>query len=172
MLHSGIDFDFLFTGNESLITRGRNTSAAKFLDTRFEYLMFVDADIEFKAEDVTKLWNLHTELSVGAYALKRKEGGVGAWKDGKLVSLNELDGPVEIDLAGTGFMLIHRVVFNRLKEAHPEWSRREGKVWAFFQDDGCDDSEDYFFCRQWRELGGKVILDPSIKLTHWGQYGY
>lgn len=34
------------------------------------------------------------------------------------------------------------------------------------------ESEDYFFCRVAREAGFQIIMDPSIKLGHWGQFRY
>lgn len=33
-------------------------------------------------------------------------------------------------------------------------------------------SEDYTFCKRWRDLGGEIWCDPKIKLTHWGSKGY
>ena len=33
-------------------------------------------------------------------------------------------------------------------------------------------SEDYGFMHHWKQMGGKIILDPSIKLIHWGLKGY
>lgn len=177
MLHAGIDFDFLFTGNESLITRARNTSASRFLDTRFEYLMFIDADIQFASEDVKDLWNLGEEVCCGAYAMKRKDRAVSAWKDGKLVDLGDFDGPTEVDYAGTGFLMIHRSVFERMKPMVTTFVEGTPPLpcWGFFdlmQKDDIQLSEDYSFCERWRSLGGKIMLEPSIKLIHWGQYGY
>ncbi|MHC5035108.1 MAG: hypothetical protein ACYTFZ_08735, partial [Planctomycetota bacterium] len=32
--------------------------------------------------------------------------------------------------------------------------------------------EDYWFCRLAAKLGFKTVMDPSVKLTHWGFYGY
>jgi hypothetical protein len=31
-------------------------------------------------------------------------------------------------------------------------------------------SEDYAFCRRWRDMGGKVWVDLNCKLTHMGQH--
>ena len=176
MLHEGIDFDFLFTGNESLITRARNTSAAKFMDTRFDYLMFIDADIQFQPSDVQTLWNLREEVCCGAYSMKRPDKPVSAWKDGKLVKLEEFTSPTDVDYAGTGFLMIHRSVFDRMKNVvmcYEEGDLKE--CWGFFDlmhHNGISLSEDYAFCERWRSLGGKIILDPSIRLKHWGQYAY
>ena len=33
-------------------------------------------------------------------------------------------------------------------------------------------SEDFTFCRRWQKCGGKVWLDPSIKLDHLGKFTY
>ena len=33
-------------------------------------------------------------------------------------------------------------------------------------------SEDWVFCNQWREVGGKIWLHPYIKLDHIGTYIY
>lgn len=172
---------FLLTENESLITRARNTSAARFLnDTDFEFLFFIDADIEFTPEDVGKLLALDEDIAVGCYRMKRPGSKYAAWVDGRLIEhLGEFSGPISVDYAGTGFMLIRRSVFRRLQDAHPEWKHREGngidECWAFFQtpvEDGIFLSEDYHLCKRWRELGGKIIMDPSVKLIHHGSFAY
>jgi len=31
-------------------------------------------------------------------------------------------------------------------------------------------AEDYMFCRRWTDMGGKILLDPSVKLNHYGDY--
>ncbi len=178
LLENGIDHSWLTCWNESLITRGRDKLAASFLKTEFEYLMFIDADIEFQWEDVAKLWNLEVPVSCGAYSMKRPDSPVSAWKDGQLVDLLKLSSPTPVDYAGTGFLMIHRDVFEKLKR--DEWKYEDGfngsdECWGFFQDpvkDGFKMSEDYFFCEEWRKLGGEIILDPSIKLGHWGSFRY
>ena len=178
LLKSNINHDFLISWNESLITRGRDKMTRTFLeDTSFERLLFIDSDIQFSPDDVAKLWNLDSDIAVGAYRNKKAGQVKGAWVGDKLIPLEELKGPTEVSYAGTGFMMIKRHVFDKLKEIHPEWSHQEteGRLFAFFQDPIEDDthlSEDYFLCRRAREAGFKVMIDPSINLIHWGQYGY
>ena len=177
-----VPHEYLFTGNESLITRARNTSVAKFLKSEYQAIMFIDADIEFRAEDVAKLWNMGKEFCVGAYPMK-KDGDppVSAWVGGNLVELSKLDGPTKVDYAGSGFMLIRRQVFEEMMAAYPDIHHSEGfragikesliDCWAFFNTevvDGVFLSEDYLFCERWRKLGGEIWLDPSINLKHWG----
>ena len=183
---SGIEHQWLVTTNESLIPRARNTAVARFMFDaelqKYDRFMFIDADIEFKAEDVQKLWNLDVDVATAAYPMKRESAGVTAWKDGKLVNLDELIGPTEIDFAGTGFLMIKRSVFDRMMMEYPEAEHEEGSVgrcFAFFNtavvDDGAGPyfiSEDYFFCRNLRKTGMKITLDPSIRLGHVGRRVY
>jgi len=193
---SGTSFphDFHRITNESLITRARNVICADFLtETDFECLLFIDADIEFSPSDVAHLWNLcftGADVAVGAYRHKNPDAKLEVWVGGRLRPLTDFSGPFEIDFAGTGFMMIKRGTFERLKMANPKWSYQEGftdenrvtkarECWGFFQDpiDSYGDgrvhfSEDYFFCREVRKLGMKIICDPEIRLKHWGMYPY
>lgn len=183
---SGVDHQWLVTDNESLITRARNTSVARFLQDEalksYDALMFIDADIEFSSDDVAKLWNLNVPIATAAYPMKRGGSDVTAWKNGKLVSLNDLKDPIPVDYAGTGFLMIRRHVFKTLIENRPSIGHEEGKVgkcWAFFDTGLVDDgaglwycSEDYWFCRMARQSGFEIILEPSIRLGHVGRRVY
>ena len=109
--------------------------------------------------------------------MKRPDSKSTAWIDGKMVDISDFKEPIEVDYAGTGFMMIHRSVFEDLKKANPDWkhTESEGELYAFYQDPVRDDihlSEDYFFCEEYRKIGGKILLDPTIKLNHWGLYAY
>lgn len=93
---------------------------------------------------------------------------------------------VEIKHAGTGFMLIQRSVFEKLspyvKEYRNSTIKNEDGVLPplmkeYFALDIVGDnkfllSEDWFFCNLWREHGGSVYADLSIKLSHFGSYEY
>lgn len=171
-------------------------------ETDYECLLFIDADIEFEPGDVARLWNLCSTLvsgadvSVGAYRHKNPDAKLEVWVKGKLRPLSDFSEPFEVDYAGTGFMMIRRETFERLQKAHPEWKYvegfptenrteiKDGNCWAFFQDPLWEHggpmlglnrihlSEDYFFCKEVRELGMKVICDPEIRVGHWGMYRF
>ncbi|MCW2316439.1 hypothetical protein M2322_001987 [Rhodoblastus acidophilus] len=97
------------------------------------------------------------------------------------------DGFVTADYAGTGFMMIRRAVFQRMAEAYPHLryaschnSHKPSlspNQYAFF--DGMIEpatgnylSEDYTFCRRWRDLGGQIWLDTQGCLIHVGPHEF
>lgn len=96
----------------------------------------------------------------------------------------DADGFVEVAEAPTGFMCIKRHVFPKLMKAYPHLQYRpdgpaghplEHLHWRFF-DCVVDHetnrylSEDFAFCRLWRDIGGKVYADSESKFGHLGQH--
>lgn len=186
--------------NESLIPRGRNLLAKSFMERPdMHYMMFIDADIGFREIDVLRLILAGREVSGGVYPKKRinwsvVKRAVLAGKErledytGDFVfnlinndqdGTPDEDGMVEVKQLGTGFMLIHKSVFERLKSFANEYEEHRddgskfsaydyfpagvigGKVYV---------SEDYGFCDMWRNSGGKLYMNPFLKLTHTGTY--
>lgn len=165
--------------NDSLITRARDVCAATFLkDTDYQRLLFIDSDISFTPEDVGRLWAMGEPFVAGCYTMKVPDAPYAAWRDGELLTLDKLPNePFCVDYAGTGFMMIDRYVFEKLIVDSPDVVEYEegkiGKCWNFFQDpviDGFHCSEDYFFCRMWREIGGEVWMHPKVRLKHIGTH--
>lgn len=173
---SGIPHDWAIAWNESLVPRARMELTATFLKTDWSHMMWIDADIDFKSDDVIKLWNLNADIAVGVYRMKKPESIYAAWKDGKLITdLNQFEGPTEVDLAGTGFMLINRKVIEKLAETAEVYDGPNGEVPGLYMMPIINrhlDSEDYYFCRKAREAGFKIVMDPSVRLGHWGLYRF
>jgi len=70
-----IEMVLLAITNESLITRARNDLVYHFLRHKdakgtFEYLMFIDADIQFEADHVIRLLVHNKDIVTGAYPMK------------------------------------------------------------------------------------------------------
>ena len=177
LMTSGVDHGWLTGTNESLVTRARNEMTAGFLKSEFSHMMWLDSDIEFTPEDVAAVWNMEADIGVGVYAMKRPDKQwFAAWKDGALVKdLDQYSGPIEVDYAGTGFMLIKREVIETLAKTAETYEGPDGRVPALYMtpihNDGFE-SEDYHFCRKAREAGFKVMMDPKVRLGHIGQYRY
>lgn len=92
-------------------------------------------------------------------------------------------GPVAY--VGTGFMLVKRHVVRAVVDAHPDLTARmrdmagsgAEQVTMIFDtmiepETGELLSEDYAFCRRWRDLGGQVHADFHSRLTHTGHTAY
>lgn len=95
------------------------------------------------------------------------------------------DGFAKVSYAGTGFLMIARPAMQRIVDAHPELRARMGDmadalapeaVMVFEtmieKETGQYLSEDYAFCRRWRDLGGEIWADVEARLTHVGHAAY
>ena len=110
---------------------------------------------------------------------------VGMWEEPIIPKLNA-DDFVEVAEAPTGFMCIKREVILRMMEHYPELNympegadkqAKKDLYWLFFDcmvepETKRYLSEDYAFCRRWRDMGGKVWADFQSDLGHLGQYMY
>lgn len=221
----GIEIRFSFIFNESLITRARNYLVDEFLRAEgFTHLLFIDADIHFDPRDVVACLALDKDVVGGPYPKKSikwasvKEG-VKKHPDIEPGDMEKLAGdfvfnpvpgtekfsvaePVEVLEIGTGFMMVKRHVFDKFREAYPEFSYRPDHVGqanfdgqryihAYFdtvidrkrkvvvngeeREFGGSDrylSEDYMFCQWWRNIGGQIWLCPWMKTHHIGTYAF
>lgn len=183
---AGVGFAYCTTTNESLVQRARNTIVAHFLASECTHLLFVDADIGFRAEHVFRLLAHRVPLIGGLYRKKRLDrvDWVATWLPGDTAQSNPATGAVKCAAVGTGFMLIERATILRMVEAfpatkyvqHPDDCGRGGfldHLYALF-DCWIDPvtrgylSEDYAFCARWRAIGGDVWCDPTLLLEHHG----
>jgi len=135
----GIELFIDTTENESLITRARNISIARFLlKSKAEFFIFIDADIHFSADSVIRLIKSGHDVSVAAYPKKvimwdQAENAVktGDTRDlGRLSSSLVLNfkyarssvenGFTEVLDGPTGFMCIKREVIEKMYDHYKE----------------------------------------------------
>jgi hypothetical protein len=177
----GLDWTIETMTNESLISRARNTLTAKFLtNPDSTHLMFIDADIGWEPWHLLVMLNRDVDVIGGLYPMKSLPikwcvNGFEGAEEGP-------DGLQEVTKTGTGFLLIKRHVFDKLN-AHPA-------VKPFMNDIGLPAelnphmktyfdtavrenryySEDWTFCENWRDIGGKIWVDKRVLLKHTGTY--
>ena len=175
-----IDVKLYFMFNESLITRARNYLADEFLRSGYDYLLFIDSDIHFEAQDVLVLShfainNDNMDVICGPYPKKAiswekiKQAVDRGFADKNPLLLEEfvgdyvfnpadgitqfkIDEPVEVKEGGTGFMLIKRSAFEAWDKAYPERSYKPDHV-RTKSFDGSREIMAYFDC----------IIDPVSK---------
>ena len=202
----GVGLTVELGGGDALITRARAAMADKFLKSGASHLLFVDADIGFKPEQVFRLLDADRDLVGGVYPIKSidwgkvRQAAAEGKRDLMAASVGYVvrfiptpDSRVEVDddgfgpvaYIGTGFMLIKRAVVEKVAAAHPELKARLGDtagggtshatmIFETFieAETGEHLSEDYAFCRRWRDLGGQVFADFQTRLTHVGHAAY
>jgi len=177
----GVDWTLETMTNESLISRARNTLTAKFLAMPdATHLFFVDADIGWEPWHLLVLLNRDVDAIGGLYPMKTMPvkwvvNGFEGAEEGP-------DGLQEVSKAGTGFLLMKRRCFEKLN-SHPA-------VKQYKNDIGLDPmydqylktyfdtavrqnryySEDWTWCENFRDLGGKIWVDKRVLLRHSGSY--
>ena len=205
----GVSLSFSFMFNESLITRARNAMVHQFLKTKCTHLMFIDSDIKFNPNDIIPMIGVDKDIICGIYPKKEINWGSVKKAMDNGVPFDQLKShtgsfvvnlvgyagevtvpinqPVEIFNGGTGFMLIKREVFEKLKNHVPQYSndvadlsgqmQQQEKIYEFFATSIEPEtnrllSEDYHFCYIWRKINGKVFAAPWANLAHIGSYAF
>lgn len=168
----GIDLQVSYLPGMSLIHAVRNMQVHQFLtETDCEKLVFVDADVG---------WKMGTMIHLLSHKVDVVAAGVRRRKDPEDYAINFLDsgveqdpktGLIEIESIGMALTAITRSCFQTFREKTPELAYEfDGKVMhGFYQcpiEGGRIVGEDVYFCNKWREMGGKVYLDPRHWTTH------
>ena len=197
---SDVKLTTIFLGNESLIQRGRNTVAHHFMNLPdATHLLFIDADIKFRTEDIVRMIQADKSLIVGPVGLKGynweeiRQAAINGEDDigrtGGVFNINKLPGidmvdentPFEIEHGGNAFMMIRRDVFETLKPHTPIYTNGgrslpdDVEIYDYFRVEINKDtnhllSEDYFLCHSYRQLGGKVWCAPWVETGHFGSH--
>lgn len=188
----GVRVTFEFVVGNSVVHKARNELVAHFLKSDFTDLLFIDDDMQWAPASIMRLLGSQQPLIGGAGRMRvnkpNSDPAVWCWRpihdaEGELIQDDM--GAVEVRGFGAAFMLINRRVFAEMIQAHPEWKRRGMADWSqdvrdhyfeFFPPNETDEfgelSEDYGFCHRWRTLGGRVWVDPTIRLGHVGAFNY
>jgi hypothetical protein len=94
------------------------------------------------------------------------------------------DGFAKVAYVGTGFLMIARDALEQVCAAHPALvadlsgldpgAERTAMIFDTLiePETGQHLSEDYAFCRRWRDLGGDIWADMESRLTHVGHAAY
>jgi hypothetical protein len=203
----GLHFTLESVINESLITRARNRLTDTFLNSDSDYLFFIDGDIGFNPLDVlytVQLAATNDDMKIIAAAYPQK--GI-SWKNIKQAqelglidsqldyaqysgefgvnflekTIFNLEEPVKVSEASTGFMLIKREVLEQFAVTYPHThfvQHEDSSPSVAYFDTGIDPktklymSEDYMFCLYAKDMGVSTWLLPWVNLTHRGSYTY
>ena len=177
------NFAFAPIRGDALIDRARSRAASYFLFERDEeVLLFLDDDVVFDSAAAIKLIDdieSGADIAGGMYVQKGTLEKTCVFFDGQTVAFKKDAPRVEVEAVATGFMAIHRRVFQKLTETVPLCHPGTLNFYPFFQPFPAMKqnrwvylSEDWAFCDRAKAAGFKVFLNPSIFLEHKGEYRY
>ena len=196
MMQHGHQMTPMFIGNESLIPRARNLIAHLFLKTDASHLLFMDADQEFRPNDVALMIKANKDIITGivpmkginwkgiekAVKAKKKEyepyTGIFNFQPLNKHKFKKQEEPFQIKYGGSGMMLIKREVFEKLLPETDYYenggaSIGKAKVYNFFKVENINKellSEDYSFCQKYSSIGGTIWAAPWCRVGHFGSY--
>ncbi len=194
ILNSGFEVKIYATEGDSLVSRTRNSHISVFINEYkdFDYFISIDSDLEIlntnKEDNIFKKLISHNEDFVGGlYALKNQE--FNASSSLSLQGENKIlynIGLVEMQWLSSGCWCLKRSVIEKMINFYPELAYEGdgpmfGKTCYGLYMPMIKEiemgrkkylSEDWSFNERWKEIGGKIYADTSIKLRHIGKYSY
>lgn len=184
LYYTGVKFQHIIIGNESLITRARNKLISFFYtQTEFTHLFFLDADIGLHPNALPKLLSANVDVIGVPIALKGfNPDGTPVLNVGKINMISEQQ-LANVDHIGTAALLISRNAVSKVLEIcefYTEESISRGtvnitKIYDVFKVGILDNnylSEDFWFCKMIKNLGMDIFADFSILASHAGNYHF
>lgn len=185
----------------SIISHARNEIGRAFQLSGMDYLLGVDADIGWEPELVERMLARARKgaqfivalpplrqfmvRAIAEAAVEKKTNPLRRGRNFAVRTLGqtpETPGRLELDdegfgkinSAGLAFTLLHKSVFAKLSEAHPELRYRApdktagyGLYNPMIRDENSY-GEDMSFCQRWRDLGGDIWVAANANLRHEG----
>jgi hypothetical protein len=169
----------------SLIDFARSEMVSEALHDGYDAMLFIDADIGFDADAAIRLFQRPEPVVSGVYAKKGPREVASVFADGTTGVLfgPEAPGLYPLKYAATGFLRIRaevlRLMIERLQLplCNTAWGRG---VWPFFMPLIIREKdnryhylgEDWAFSHRLNAIGIRPMADTSIRLYHYGPYGY
>ncbi len=187
----GLPFSLASFGNESLITRARNSIISYFYHHReeFTHLLFLDADIQLPAPGLKAMMDFNKDVCGALAPLKAygEDGSVRVNTSGKLESLG--NGLYKAEFVATAALLLSRKAVIAAVEEAIHNSRCYTNPQGFDLNDSLTDlqmydvfrvgvvedrylSEDYWLCKELKALGFDIFATDIPQITHFGTHGF
>jgi len=187
LTHAGIKME-VNTMKSPYIAYARNILTARFMKSDYDYLLFVDSDVEFEPECPLRMLVAQKDIVCTPYRIKTKDPAQVKYtttvKDTQNVPILP-GGLIEILQGPAGMMMIHRRVFEKLMKERPDLEiktqqhkdlfPKDLKIFSFWDctfKDGIWTGDDIAFCNLARSVGFKLHANIESPLTHHGSYGY
>lgn len=158
----------VYTTKWQNIVKARNNIVKEVLKHNFTHLFFMDSDMTFPENTLSRLLQHDKDIVAGLYTVKTPPfnstafsggNGTGAWTS---ISPLSGDGLIEVEGIATGCLLVKREVL-------------ESMAWPWFWYEASPEekdqmmTEDIYFCLMAKEMGYKIWCDTTLLCGHVGE---
>lgn len=175
-LHARGDAVTIFdeSGN-AMIGDCRAVIVAQFLASEATDLIFVDSDVVWEAGTLLKLVDAPVDFVAAIYPQRKDPiNYCVSWLDKP--DLVAEDGLLEVQGVPAGCMRLSRAMLEKMVAHYPDTqfhcdaapNDTAYDLFGAYRIGKLKFGEDYSFCRRWRDIGGKVWIDPKIRMGHVG----
>jgi hypothetical protein len=163
------------SGN-AMIGDCRGLICAQFLDSDATHLVFVDSDVTWEAGALVSLVDRDVDFVAGLYPQRRDPLNFCCQWDTSKPEIDLVDGLIEVLGVPAGFMCLSRAMLERMTAQYADTQfyceQAPGKtaydLFGAYRIGRTKFGEDYSFCKRWRDIGGRVWVDPEIRMGHVG----
>jgi len=171
LTRQGVNAQWFALAGNCFIDRARNAIVDHFLKSTCTDLIFIDADVGWDWQAVTRLLSYDVDI-VGGLIPKRATDSETEFHSTALTG-RMAGGLFETKELPTAFMRIRRNAFDVLNTAYPDLKGSDSACphTPYFQSgivNGGFLGEDIFFCRRWDALGQSMWIDSDISFSHRG----
>ena len=139
----GVDFFGVLHAGSMMVDGNRNNVVTGFLESAAEWLLWIDTDNVFTVGAVKRLLDMRKTLASGVYVGKAVPYNNIAFRrleNGRYFPVSEFQDYykgeiIPIDMAGMGFCLSHRTVYEDMKEQFECLQDQWGHYWPIHKDD-------------------------------------
>lgn len=167
----GIDCYYDVELGEAYVPRARNSLVKRFLNSDCDAIVFIDYDVAFRKDAIIDLVISDKDIVGGTYPKKKDETDFPIQVS---VPKVEVDGLLKVDLLPSGFIMIKRCVFEKMKAKIPirtdsdlnmDWYYDTGFL---FENDNRWWGEDPAFCRRCAMANIDMWCYTDITFSHTG----
>lgn len=191
-----IYYEFARVDGSSLVPHARNSLVNMFLQSKCQRLLFIDSDQGYNRNHVLTLLNSSRPIVAGVTPHKRfpinlnfeplpedakyfkETANKGPEEFFKFIQERaDAKGEVEVNRAGTGFIMIDRSVFEVMKPEVEDYKAfddrddiRHQEFFIMGADKGTYRGEDWYFCQLAKKLNIPIFVNGNVCLSHKGTY--
>ena len=148
----------------------RNVACRMALDNGCEYVFFLDSDVVAPRDTILRLMRHKLPFISGIYCRRSPPHGVPVMqRNHQWVTQFPPNAVIEVDVVGSGCLLIHRSLLESLPPQRPgkPWFDWRVDMQGLLPQEECM-SEDFTLCSHIKKNGGKILVDTSVRCKHIG----